>query len=46
MKPPVDAGPSTTLLRHHLRRNPTHEWLDRQTYLDPYPAELMLRNHV
>jgi uncharacterized protein YbgA (DUF1722 family)/uncharacterized protein YbbK (DUF523 family) len=35
-----------TLLRHHLRRHPTHEWLDRQTYLDPYPAELMLRNHV
>ncbi len=35
-----------TLLRHHLRCNPTHDWIDRQTYLDPYPAELMLRNHV
>ncbi len=35
-----------TLLRHHLRRNPTHDWIDRQTYLAPYPAELMLRNHV
>ncbi len=35
-----------TLLGHHLRRHPTHEWLVRQTYLEPYPAELMLRNHV
>ena len=35
-----------TLLRHHIRRHPTHEWLDQQVYLDPYPAELMLRNHV
>jgi uncharacterized protein YbgA (DUF1722 family)/uncharacterized protein YbbK (DUF523 family) len=34
-----------TLLTHHLRR---HEvpWLAQQTYLNPYPAELMLRNHV
>ena len=35
-----------TLLRHYLRRHPTHDWIDRQTYLDPYPSELMLRNHV
>jgi uncharacterized protein YbgA (DUF1722 family)/uncharacterized protein YbbK (DUF523 family) len=35
-----------TLLRHHLRRHSSHEWLARQVYLDPYPAELMLRNHV
>ncbi len=35
-----------TLLRHHLRRHETHEWLGAQTYLNPYPSELMLRNHV
>ena len=34
-----------TLLTHHLRRHPV-AWLMEQTYLDPYPAELMLRNHV
>ncbi|MGQ0615105.1 MAG: YbgA family protein [Planctomycetaceae bacterium] len=34
-----------TLLRHHFRRSP-HPWVERQTYLNPYPAELMLRNHV
>ncbi len=35
-----------TILRHHLRRQTTHPWLRQQTYLDPYPSELMLRNHV
>ncbi|MDX1642743.1 MAG: DUF523 and DUF1722 domain-containing protein [Thermoanaerobaculia bacterium] len=35
-----------TLLRHHLRRHPVHDWLPRQVYLDPYPSELALRNHV
>ena len=35
-----------TLLRHHLRRNPVNEWAREQTYLSPYPRELMLRNHV
>ncbi|MGQ9682619.1 MAG: YbgA family protein [Anaerolineae bacterium] len=35
-----------TLLQHHLRRAPVPEWLRRQTYLNPYPKELMLRNHV
>lgn len=34
-----------TLLRHHFRRHP-HEWVGDQTYLAPYPRELMLRNHV
>jgi uncharacterized protein YbgA (DUF1722 family) len=34
-----------TLLKHHLRHHPA-EWLLQQTYLNPYPAELMLRNHV
>ncbi|MBZ0114026.1 MAG: DUF523 and DUF1722 domain-containing protein [Thermoanaerobaculia bacterium] len=35
-----------TLFRHHLRRHETPEWLHQQTYLKPYPSELMLRNHV
>lgn len=34
-----------TLLAHHLRRHPV-PWVNGQTYLNPYPAELMLRNHV
>jgi uncharacterized protein YbgA (DUF1722 family)/uncharacterized protein YbbK (DUF523 family) len=34
-----------TLLNHYLRRHPS-EWISQQTYLNPYPAELMLRNHV
>jgi uncharacterized protein YbgA (DUF1722 family)/uncharacterized protein YbbK (DUF523 family) len=34
-----------TLFQHHLRRHPV-EWITEQTYLAPYPAELMLRNHV
>jgi uncharacterized protein YbgA (DUF1722 family)/uncharacterized protein YbbK (DUF523 family) len=33
------------LLQHHLRRHPV-PWVQAQTYLNPYPAELMLRNHV
>jgi uncharacterized protein YbgA (DUF1722 family)/uncharacterized protein YbbK (DUF523 family) len=33
------------LLRHHARRV-REPYLARQRYLDPYPAELMLRNHV
>ena len=35
-----------TLLRHHLNRHPVPEWVHQQTYLNPYPQELMLRNHV
>lgn len=34
-----------TLLLHHFRRYPS-DWVMAQTYLNPYPAELMLRNHV
>lgn len=34
-----------TLLRHHLRRHPV-PYLGAQSYLDPHPRELMLRNHV
>ena len=33
-----------TLLRHHVRRHDM-EYLAQQTYLDPHPSELMLRNH-
>lgn len=35
-----------TLLRHHIRRADVPDWLHSQEYLDPYPAELMVRNHV
>lgn len=34
-----------TLLAHHFRRHPV-DWVTGQTYLHPYPAELMLRNQV
>ena len=34
-----------TLLRHHTRRHGS-DWVRSQTYLNPYPDELMLRNHV
>lgn len=34
-----------TLLRHHARRHRV-AYLQGQVYLDPHPAELMLRNHV
>jgi uncharacterized protein YbgA (DUF1722 family) len=34
-----------TLLRHHARRLGV-EGLLGQTYLEPHPKELMLRNHV
>lgn len=37
-----------TLFRHHVRGQATHggvAWLAGQTYLDPDPKELMLRNH-
>ncbi|MHB9031476.1 MAG: YbgA family protein, partial [Anaerolineae bacterium] len=35
-----------TLLKHHLRRHPVPDWVWLQVYLNPYPKELMLRNHV
>ena len=31
-----------TLLKHHARKH-APEWLLQQTYLEPYPAEWMLR---
>jgi uncharacterized protein YbgA (DUF1722 family)/uncharacterized protein YbbK (DUF523 family) len=34
-----------TLMRHHVRRLGV-DYLLGQTYLDPHPKELMLRNHV
>ena len=34
-----------TLLRHHVRVHGV-EYLQGQTYLEPHPRELMLRNHV
>jgi uncharacterized protein YbgA (DUF1722 family)/uncharacterized protein YbbK (DUF523 family) len=34
-----------TLVRHHVRRFNV-EYLAGQTYLEPHPKELMLRNHV
>ena len=34
-----------TLLNHHFRCHLT-PWVAEQIYLQPYPAELMLRNHV
>ena len=34
-----------TLLRHHLRRHPD-PWAQAQTYLEPHPRELLLRNHA
>lgn len=34
-----------TLLKYHLRKNP-QSYIDDQFYMNPYPEELMLRNHV
>jgi uncharacterized protein YbgA (DUF1722 family)/uncharacterized protein YbbK (DUF523 family) len=34
-----------TLLKHYLRRFPS-EYIARQYYIDPHPAELMLRNRI
>lgn len=34
-----------TLLRHHLRKHGA-PWLEGQTFLEPHPKELMLRNHA
>jgi uncharacterized protein YbgA (DUF1722 family) len=35
-----------TLLHHHFRRHPVPDWVHQQVYLNPYPKELLLRNHV
>jgi uncharacterized protein YbgA (DUF1722 family)/uncharacterized protein YbbK (DUF523 family) len=34
-----------TLIKHHFRRHPD-AYVARQSYLNPHPQELMLRNHV
>lgn len=34
-----------TLLNHHFRRHP-HPYVAQQVYLEPHPAELMLRNQI
>lgn len=34
-----------TMINHHVRRH-GKEYLAGQYYLNPYPAELMLRNHI
>ena len=34
-----------TLLRHHFRKYP-NEYIQQQTYMNPYPQELMLRNLI
>jgi uncharacterized protein YbgA (DUF1722 family) len=34
-----------TLIRHHVRHHSV-SYLAGQTYLEPHPRELMLRNHV
>lgn len=34
-----------TLVRHHIRRLPV-PYLEQQTFLEPHPRELMLRNHA
>ena len=34
-----------TMLKFHFRKNPS-QYINEQHYLDPYPEELMLRNHV
>jgi len=35
-----------TLLQHHINKIGGPKWLTNQTYLDPYPSEMMLRDHV
>ncbi len=35
-----------TLIKHHFGRCAVPEWVHQQVYLNPYPRELMLRNHV
>ena len=34
-----------TLIQHHLRRHP-NDYLNSQTYINPHPRELMLRNGI
>jgi uncharacterized protein YbgA (DUF1722 family) len=37
---------SSHRLKPHLNRYTVPEWVHQQVYLNPYPWELMLRNHV
>ena len=37
---------SSLTRRNHHNRYPAPEWVHRQVYLNPYPKELMMRNHV
>jgi len=39
---PVEEGQ----LKHHLNRYPMPAWVGQQVVVNPYPKELMLRNHV
>ena len=34
-----------TLLKHHFRKSPD-EYIDNSCYMNPYPAELCLLNHI
>jgi len=34
-----------TILKHYIRKY-SIDYLENQTYLEPHPSELMLRNHV
>jgi uncharacterized protein YbgA (DUF1722 family) len=33
-------------LKHHPSRHPVPDWVHQQVYLNPYPKEVVLRNHV
>ena len=35
-----------TILRHHLNRHGVPEWVRVQAYVNPYPKQLLLRNHI
>jgi len=35
-----------TLVQHYLRRHAAPGWVWEQVYLNPYPEEPMVRNHV
>jgi uncharacterized protein YbgA (DUF1722 family) len=42
----VAASASARAERAVLNRHPVPEWLHQQVYLNPYPKELMLQNHI
>ncbi len=35
-----------TLMRYQVKRCPVPDWVHQQVYLNPYPKELALQNHV